>query len=147
MGTTPSEVMRNAFCFSTRTVLDFFLTPTFNRILIKHRFVAEMLGMMVVISVGNGAIANEVLKKTKGHALGLGFVAIAYGMAFFLAISMFGHISANVMLSSFVACLRQKKTVQTLYQSVFFAHIKQTKPRNCISAGLESHGVSLPPNP
>lgn len=56
-----------------------------------------MLGMMVVISVGNGAIANEVLKKTKGHALGLGFVAIAFGMAFFLAISMFGHISANVM--------------------------------------------------
>ncbi|CAM9787400.1 unnamed protein product [Ectocarpus fasciculatus] len=52
--------------------------------------------MMIVISVGNGAIANEVLKKTKGHALGLGFVAIAFGMAFFLAISMFGHISANV---------------------------------------------------
>eukprot|EP00903_Cladosiphon_okamuranus_P015966 g14748.t1 len=55
-----------------------------------------MLGMMAVISVGNGAIANEVLKKTKGHALGLGFVAIAFGLAFFLAISMFGHISANV---------------------------------------------------
>lgn len=52
--------------------------------------------MVVVISVGNGAIANEVLKKTKGHALGLGFVAIAFGMGFFLAISMFGHISANV---------------------------------------------------
>lgn len=60
-----------------------------------------MLGMMVVISIGNGAIANEVLKKTKGHALGLGFVAIAFGMAFFLAISMFGHISANVMISFF----------------------------------------------
>lgn len=54
--------------------------------------------MVVVISIGNGAIANEVLKKTKGHALGLGFVAIAYGMAFFLAISMFGHISANVIV-------------------------------------------------
>jgi len=54
--------------------------------------------MMVVISVGNGAIANEVLKKTKGHALGLGFVALTYGMAFFLAISMFGHISASVSL-------------------------------------------------
>lgn len=52
--------------------------------------------MMAVISVGNGAIANEVLKKTKGHELGLGFVAIAYGLAFFLAISMFGHISAGV---------------------------------------------------
>ncbi|CAM9318732.1 unnamed protein product [Ectocarpus sp. 12 AP-2014] len=60
------------------------------------RFISETLGMAVVISVGNGAIANEVLKKTKGHALGLGFVAIAFGMAFFLAISMFGHISANV---------------------------------------------------
>ncbi|CAN0304284.1 unnamed protein product [Pylaiella littoralis] len=60
------------------------------------RFIAEALGMAVVISIGNGAIANEVLKKTKGHGLGLGFVAIAYGMAFFVAISMFGHISANV---------------------------------------------------
>lgn len=57
--------------------------------------------MMVVISVGNGAIANEVLKKTKGHDLGLGFVAIAYGMAFFLGISMFGHLSASV---SIVVC-------------------------------------------
>lgn len=63
-----------------------------------------MLGMVVVISIGNGAIANEVLKKTKGHALGLGFVAIAYGMAFFLAISMFGHISANVIPFPFSLC-------------------------------------------
>eukprot|EP00752_Nemacystus_decipiens_P007946 g7099.t1 len=67
------------------------------------RFVSEMLGMMVVISIGNGAIANEVLKKTKGHELGLGFVAIAYGLAFFLAISMFGHISANVNPAMLVA--------------------------------------------
>ena len=59
--------------------------------------------MMVVMSVGNGAIANEVLKKTKGHALGLGFVAFTFGMAFFLAISMFGHLSASVsFLVSFV---------------------------------------------
>ncbi|CBJ28267.1 MIP family channel protein [Ectocarpus siliculosus] len=59
--------------------------------------------MAIVIAVGNGAIANEVLKKTKGHALGLGFVAIAFGMAFFLAISMFGHISANVNPAMLVA--------------------------------------------
>lgn len=62
--------------------------------------------MMAVISVGNGAIANEVLKKTKGHELGLGFVALAYGMAFFLAISMFGHISASVSKSPIFCRIR-----------------------------------------
>lgn len=68
--------------------------------------------MAVVISIGNGAIANEVLKKTKGHGLGLGFVAIAYGMAFFVAISMFGHISANVIRSIlFCRCAQGRQEI------------------------------------
>lgn len=68
------------------------------------RWISEALAMVVVISVGDGAITNEVLKKTKGHNLGLGFVAIAFGMAFFIAIAMFGHISASVRLCD--ACSR-----------------------------------------
>ena len=76
--------------------------------------------MMVVISIGNGAIANEVLKKTKGHALGLGFVAIAFGMAFFLAISMFGHISANVMFFFFLSFLFCSSEISSLGMSSLY---------------------------
>jgi glycerol uptake facilitator-like aquaporin len=59
-------------------------------------FVSEALAMCVVIIIGNGVIANEVLLRTKGHGLGLGHVSVGYGMAFFTAIAMFGHISAAV---------------------------------------------------
>ncbi|CAM9267683.1 unnamed protein product [Choristocarpus tenellus] len=52
--------------------------------------------MGVVMSIGDSVISNEVLKRTKGHALGLGFVAFGFGMAFFTAIIMFGHLSATV---------------------------------------------------
>jgi glycerol uptake facilitator-like aquaporin len=31
------------------------------------KFVSEMLAMMVVITIGDGVIANEVLLRTKGH--------------------------------------------------------------------------------
>ncbi|CAM9887542.1 unnamed protein product [Discosporangium mesarthrocarpum] len=51
--------------------------------------------MCVVISIGNSVISNELLKRTKGHALGLGFVALGWGLAFFTSIIMFGHISAT----------------------------------------------------
>lgn len=67
----------------------------------SSRFIAETLGMSIVVSIGNGAITNEVLKRTKGHNLGLGFVAIAWGMSFFTAIIMFGHISAMVSVYAF----------------------------------------------
>jgi glycerol uptake facilitator-like aquaporin len=59
-------------------------------------FASEALAMCVVIIIGNGVIANEVLLRTKGHGLGLGHVSVGYGMAFFTAIAMFGHISAAV---------------------------------------------------
>lgn len=65
------------------------LTYTFTQ-----RWIAECLAMMVVISVGDSVIANEVLSRTKGHALGLGHVSVGFGMAFFIAIAMFGGISA-----------------------------------------------------
>ena len=52
----------------------------------RARFVSEMLSMTIVIVVGCGAIANNVLTRTKGHGLGLGNVAIAWGMAFFISI-------------------------------------------------------------
>jgi glycerol uptake facilitator protein len=61
-----------------------------------QRFVAEMLAMGTVMAIGDGVIANEILKRTKGHDLGLGHVSVAFGMAFFVAILMFGKISATL---------------------------------------------------
>jgi glycerol uptake facilitator-like aquaporin len=43
------------------------------------------------------------LKRTKGHELGLGFVSIGFGMAFFVAIEMFGGISASCNPAMFLA--------------------------------------------
>eukprot|EP00611_Tribonema_gayanum_P024758 TRINITY_DN5520_c0_g2_i1.p1 TRINITY_DN5520_c0_g2~~TRINITY_DN5520_c0_g2_i1.p1 ORF type:complete len:128 (-),score=29.92 TRINITY_DN5520_c0_g2_i1:32-415(-) len=60
---------------------------------LSTKFIAELLSMTVYIAIGNGCTANEVLPRTKGNSLGMGFVAIAYGLAFFIATAMFGHIS------------------------------------------------------
>jgi glycerol uptake facilitator-like aquaporin len=72
--------------------------PLFNHTMVDFstKFVAEMLAMMVVITIGDGVIANEVLLRTKGHGLGMGHVSIAFGMAFFTAIIMFSNTSATV---------------------------------------------------
>ncbi|KAG5175629.1 hypothetical protein JKP88DRAFT_274507 [Tribonema minus] len=60
---------------------------------LSTKFIAELLSMTVYIAIGNGCTANEVLPRTKGNSMGMGFVAIAYGLAFFIATAMFGHIS------------------------------------------------------
>lgn len=66
-------------------------------------FVSEMLAMCIAITIGECIIANEVLKRTKGHELGLGFVSIGFGLAFFVAIEMFGGISASCNPAMFIA--------------------------------------------
>lgn len=57
-------------------------------------FTAECLSMAICMVVGLGTIANCVLAQTKGHDFGLGFIAIGFGLAFYIPIQMFGAISA-----------------------------------------------------
>jgi hypothetical protein len=45
---------------------------------------AEMLGTALAVGIGNAAIANHVLGYTKGHGMGFGWVAAAYGLGFSL---------------------------------------------------------------
>jgi glycerol uptake facilitator protein len=43
-------------------------------------FVAEIIGTMLLILLGNGVVANVVLKKTKGNSSG--WIVITAGWAF-----------------------------------------------------------------
>ncbi|KAL2915165.1 hypothetical protein HK105_205271 [Polyrhizophydium stewartii] len=60
------------------------------------RCVTEFLGTAMAIFLGNSVITNELLPLTKGHGMGFGWVATAFGMAFGVSIMMFGYASAHV---------------------------------------------------
>lgn len=56
-------------------------------------FVAEILGTMVMILMGDGVVANVVLKQTKGHAAGWMAVTTAWAMAVFVGVVIAGPYS------------------------------------------------------
>ena len=45
-------------------------------------FASEAISTTLAIYLGESIIANELLPKTKGRAMGWGFVALGFGMAF-----------------------------------------------------------------
>ncbi|KAJ1568717.1 hypothetical protein HK405_014639 [Cladochytrium tenue] len=60
------------------------------------RCLTEFLGMFVAISLGESLLANEMLPSTKGHAMGYGWVAYGFGLAFGVAIQFFSYASAHI---------------------------------------------------
>ena len=52
-----------------------------------EKFLAEMIGTMILILLGDGVVANVLLKKTKGNNSGL--IVITTGWAFAVAIPVF----------------------------------------------------------
>lgn len=56
-------------------------------------FIAEILGTMILILLGNGVVANVLLNKTKGHDSGLIVIALAWGLAVYLGVIVAGPIS------------------------------------------------------
>eukprot|EP00891_Asterochloris_glomerata_P001248 jgi/Astpho2/1248/Aster-x0469 len=58
------------------------------------RCCTEAVGLGLVIILGDGSLANELLPRTKGHGMGYGFVSLSFGIAFFFSILCFGYISA-----------------------------------------------------
>jgi glycerol uptake facilitator protein len=56
-------------------------------------YLAEFLGTMLLIVMGNGVVANVLLRGTKGENAGTLAVAIAWGLAVTLAIFAVGRIS------------------------------------------------------
>lgn len=56
-------------------------------------FVAEFLGTMLLILLGDGVVANVVLKKTKGNAGGWIVITTGWGLAVAMAVYLVGRIS------------------------------------------------------
>jgi glycerol uptake facilitator protein len=51
-----------------------------------NRYVAEFLGTMILILLGNGVVANVVLARTKGHGAGWIVINLGWGMAVFIGV-------------------------------------------------------------
>lgn len=56
-------------------------------------FVAEIIGTMLLILLGNGIVANVVLKKTKGNSSGWIVITAGWAFAVFVAVTVAGPIS------------------------------------------------------
>ncbi len=71
-------------------------------------FIAEIIGTGILIILGNGVVANVLLKDTKGHGTGLMAIAWAWGVAVFVAVFIAGtysgaHINPAVTIGLAVA--------------------------------------------
>jgi glycerol uptake facilitator protein len=51
-------------------------------------FVAEIIGTMLLILLGNGVVANVVLKKTKGNSSGWIVITAGWAFAVFVAVTV-----------------------------------------------------------
>ena len=56
-------------------------------------FVAELIGTMILILLGDGVVANVVLNKTKGNNSGWIVITTGWGLAVFTAVFITGPIS------------------------------------------------------
>ena len=56
-------------------------------------FVAETVGTAILILLGNGVVANQVLKDTKGNDTGWMLISTGWGVAVALAVYSVGSIS------------------------------------------------------
>ena len=56
-------------------------------------FLAELVGTALLVLLGNGVVANVVLKQCKGANAGWGVIALGWGMAVFVAVSVVAPIS------------------------------------------------------
>jgi len=56
-------------------------------------FLAEMIGTALLILLGNGVVANVVLKETKGHDSGWIVICAGWGFAVFVAVACVADIS------------------------------------------------------
>lgn len=50
----------------------------------------------LMIFLGEGTLANELLSKTKGQGMGFGWVAFGFGFAFFVSLAIWNSVSAHM---------------------------------------------------
>ncbi|MGH9329481.1 MAG: MIP/aquaporin family protein, partial [Vicinamibacterales bacterium] len=56
-------------------------------------YLAEAMGTMLLITLGDGVVANVVLSKSKGHGSGWIVIATGWGLAVAMAVYAVGRIS------------------------------------------------------
>jgi len=56
-------------------------------------FIAELIGTMLMILLGDGVVANVLLKDTKGNGSGWMVITTAWGLAVFVAVTVAGPYS------------------------------------------------------
>lgn len=56
-------------------------------------FIAELIGTMILILLGNGVVANVVLKDTKGNDAGWIVITLAWGLAVYAGVVIAGPVS------------------------------------------------------
>ena len=57
-------------------------------------FIAEIIGTMLLILIGNGVVANVVLEKTKGNNGGWLLINLAWGLAVYVGVVVAGPYSS-----------------------------------------------------
>jgi glycerol uptake facilitator len=67
-------------------------------------FVGELLGTAILVLLGNGVVANVLLKRTKGEGSGWIVITVGWGTAVFVAVALVarasgGHINPAVTLA------------------------------------------------
>ena len=73
-----------------------------------NEFTAELIGTMILILLGNGVVANVILKGTKGHNGGWMAITTGWALAVFAGVSIAGpysgaHLNPAVTLSLAIA--------------------------------------------
>lgn len=61
-----------------------------------NQFLAELVGTALLILLGNGVVANVVLKKTKGNNSGLIVIAVGWAIAVAIPVYIFARVSGAV---------------------------------------------------
>jgi glycerol uptake facilitator protein len=60
-----------------------------------NAYLAEFIGTALLVLLGNGVVANVVLRRTKGHGAGWIVITFGWGMAVFVAVWCVGEISGG----------------------------------------------------
>ena len=58
-----------------------------------NEYIAEFIGTFLLILLGNGVVANVVLKDTKGHDGGWIVISLGWGLGVFVGVSVAGPVS------------------------------------------------------
>ena len=76
-------------------------------------FAGELLGTMILVLLGDGVVANALLKGTKGHGSGFHYINVAWGAAVFIAVAMVAPASgAHITTGASCRCFSSSAPVR-----------------------------------